>query len=95
MTTMRTKNNARKKPSRSSCSEGAFLPAKTPADRGKSVNGGRGDGWKDVLRKDVLLRGNGGRSFSQEGLCIAAEPSQFRYASERGQNREISSNLFN
>ena len=35
-------------------------PAKTPADRGKSVNGGRGDGWKDVLRKDVPLRGNGG-----------------------------------
>ena len=48
------------------------------------------DGWKDVL-----LRGNGGRSFSQEGLCIAAEPSQFRCAAERGQNREISSNLFN
>jgi hypothetical protein len=47
------------------------------------------------LRNDVLLRGNGGRSFSQEGLCIAAEPSQFRCATERGQNREISSNLFN
>ena len=29
-------------------------PAKTPADRGKSVNGGRGDGWNDVLRKDVV-----------------------------------------
>ena len=92
---MRTKNDAQRKPSRSSCSKGAFLPAKTPADRGKSVNGGRGDGWKDVLRKDVLLRGNGGRSFSQEGLCIAAEPSQFRCAAERGRNREISSNLFN
>lgn len=71
------------------------ITTKTPADRGKSVNGGRGDGWKDVLRKDVPLRGNGGRSFSQEGLCIAAEPSQFRCAAERGQNREISSNLFN
>lgn len=47
------------------------------------------------LRKDVPLRGNGGRSFSQEGLCIAAEPSQFRCAAERGQRREISSNLFN
>ena len=71
------------------------MARKTPADRGKSVNGGRGDGWKDVLRKDVPLRGNGGRSFSREGLCIAAEPSQFRCAAERGQNREISSNLFN
>ena len=47
------------------------------------------------LRNDVPLRGNGGRSFSREGLCIAAEPSQFRCAAERGQNREISSNLFN
>jgi len=36
------------------------MARKTPADRGKSVNGGRGDGWKDVLRKDVPLRGNGG-----------------------------------
>ena len=44
---------------------------------------------------DAPLRGNGGRSFSQEGSCIAAEPSQFRCATERGQSREISSNLFN
>lgn len=39
------------------------------------------------LRKDVPLRGNGGRSFSREGLCIAAEPSQFRCAAERGRSR--------
>jgi len=47
---------------------GGFLPAKTPADRGKSVNGGRGD---VVFRWELLQsEPDGSASSLGEGGCL-------------------------
>ena len=50
---------------------GGFLPAKTPADRGKSVNGGRGD---VVFRWELLQpEPDGSASSLGEGAVCAAD----------------------
>ena len=66
-------------------------PAKTPADRGKSVNGGRGDGWKDVLRKDVPLRGSGGNflGFAVQQSAVGAEDIEFVQLMNEKDSRKV------
>ena len=67
------------------------MARKTPADRGKSVNGGRGDGWKDVLRKDVPLRGNGGNflGFAVQQSAVGAEDIEHAHLLSEKDSRKV------
>lgn len=69
----------------------AWKKQKSPADRGKSVNGGRGDGWKDVLRKDVPLRGSGGNflGFAVQQSAVGAEDIEFVQLMNEKDSRKV------